>query len=855
METPYYWLAPAFATLTHQALFTGFDGVHGLELWRTDGTESGTVMVRDICPGVCSGIREQQLVVFGNRVYFEASDGVFGEELWVSDGSWAGTHRVADIHPGFESSHPSWITPVGERLYFTVRTPGAGTELWLTDGTAEGTQAVVDPKPGADLSDLGLLTAVGDQLFFFADDGSHGIELWHSDGTSLGSGMVTDLNPGPASAISQVLYPASISLPAFSPVASGNELLFRANDGTVGLELFATEASALTTRLVADLEPGPLGSNPERLTTVGDEVFFSAQTTLTGRELWRSSDGEAELVIDLYPGPDSSFPAVLGVHDEHLLFFADEPSTGSELRSLNLATQDVDLVTELVAGSEGAVVFAFYPAIATANGLFFPANDQVHGMEWWFTDGTPEGTRLTRDVSPGALHSTGYYRTLGTALPGGGALLSNIDPVFGMEPWRSDGSEAGTVLLADLNQQKSAFPPTVSWFLWVELQAGGGEALFLPSNPSKPGHPWRSDGTEPGTVPLTEAVLESHGLDGLTWTGETWFFRGTPWSGGSTPPPALWVHDEEPQSPRPVETIAGVGLLYPNFLTNSSGSLMLNSSESLWSTDGSPEGTVALGEEAVSADQFEEHVYLIRGDRLERLTSGGVVDVLVDLTPLGVQGARGLVVANSTRMFFVVPDSESGFEPWTTDGTPEGTLPLGDLRPGGVGSFVFRTGRPYGPVHLFVDDGGFVPVGNQVFFSADDGVHGEELWVSDGSPGGTQSLGDLFPGPTPSTPLWLTQVGGGLFFVATTPAYGRELWFSNGTPRGTKLALDLFPGPESAAPSELTLTSDLLFFAANHPDLGVELFTLDDMGHLNSQDINRGASSSSPTRITADERI
>jgi ELWxxDGT repeat protein len=84
-----------------------------------------------------------------------------------------------------------------------------------------------------------------------------------------------------------------------------------------------------------------------------------------------------------------------------------------------------------------------------------------------------------------------------------------------------------------------------------------------------------------------------------------------------------------------------------------------------------------------------------------------------------------------------------------------------------------------------------VPAGERAFFSAHDGKHGRELWVSDGTAAGTRMVKDIRPGATGSQPDTLTRVGSRVYFTANDGRRGRELWVSDGTAAGTHVVKDL----------------------------------------------------------------
>src|SRR5262245_45551968 len=88
------------------AYFRAYMPDSGEGLWRSDGTEAGTFVLRDLCPGDGYQSSQPEFAVLGTTVYFVASDCVLGDELWKSDGTPTGTQRVKDINPGPYSSDP-----------------------------------------------------------------------------------------------------------------------------------------------------------------------------------------------------------------------------------------------------------------------------------------------------------------------------------------------------------------------------------------------------------------------------------------------------------------------------------------------------------------------------------------------------------------------------------------------------------------------------------------------------------------------------------------------------------------------------------------------------------------------------
>ena len=294
-----------FVAAAVRTFFTATDVLHGTELWKTDGTSSGTVLVKDIWPGPLSS-NISGMTSFNGLLYFSANDGSHGNELWRSDGTSAGTYMLVNLYADTASftysSSPTWLTVMGSKLYFAANDGVTGAELWQTDGTSAGTALVKDIwASNSSGSSPAYLTVVNNTLYFAANDGTDGTELWKSDGTSAGTVMVKDIWSGSSSSA-----PMNFK-------AVGNTLFFAANDGGDGTELWKSDGTSSGTVMVRDIFPGAGNSSPSNLTAVGSTLFFTANDGTDGTELWKSdgtSSGTA-LVGDIYAGSSSSTPQYL----------------------------------------------------------------------------------------------------------------------------------------------------------------------------------------------------------------------------------------------------------------------------------------------------------------------------------------------------------------------------------------------------------------------------------------------------------------------------------------------------------------------------------------------------------------
>ncbi len=372
--------------------FENYTEAEGRELWKSDGTADGTVLVKDIRPGSTNSAVVEP-VAFNGQLYFSANDGVYGQELWKSDGTAAGTVMVKDIYPGISSASPQDLTVVGDTLFFVAIDETHAGELWKTDGTAAGTVLVSDINPAGSSFQVGQtwLTDVAGTLYFQADDGTHGRELWKSDGTGAGTGLVRDINN----------RGHSDSSPSEFTDVNGT-LYFTAADSDVGRELWKSDGTEAGTVLVRDIFPGTSTTRaPIQLTDVAGTLYFQADDGTHGRELWKSDGTSAGTVLvkDINPGSGDGSPNRFTVVNGTLLLDATDGSHGVELWTSDGTEAGTAMVKDIYPGTAQSFPQEF---TLVSNTLYFEADDDVHGRELWESDGTVAGTTLAADINAGS---------------------------------------------------------------------------------------------------------------------------------------------------------------------------------------------------------------------------------------------------------------------------------------------------------------------------------------------------------------------------------------------------------------------------------------------------------------------
>jgi ELWxxDGT repeat protein len=429
---------------------------------------------------------------------------------------------------------------------------------------------------------------------------------------SAGPYLVRDIRPGAGSSMDDP-YAGD-----FHPLQG--RVLFVANDGTHGLELWETNGTVAGTRLMADICPGACSSNPISFVSTGNTVIFQASDEVHGQELW-TSDGTitgTRLVLDIRPGADSGAPTMFVPLGDKILIDVLGAEYSHELWTTDGTAGGTRFVREI---SPARATAAQGPWVASGGLVFFAVNDGAVGNELWATNGTAEGTRLVKDICPGPCD--GMFALEGTAV--GGLLYFSASSGIGpRQLWRSDGTPDGTRSLGVL------FPGVPRAATLRNL------LLFAAGRDLGPYELWKSGGQLRDTLRVS-----------------------------SVSPLILF-----PWRERVVAT--GEEPAY---------------GQELWVTDGTPDGTV----------------------------------LVADINPGAAYSSPSDFVAHGDRLFFAATDTSHGRELWETDGTTEGTRLIADIRAGSDSGLSFASNA-----RLFKRVCSF---GDRIFFTASDGLSGDELWA------------------------------------------------------------------------------------------------------------------------------
>lgn len=792
------------AFVGRSAVFAGCtQDLQRCEPWTSDGTVAGTRRLRDITPGEY-GSNPREFLAVGGFVYFFA-DAPDGTGLWRTDATPQGTRRAA-LLPTF--SNPRTLIAAGARLYFLMgpnavsgsSSPRAA--LWTSDGTATGTRAVppFDRPRGRGPAVSRWIGTLGNALIFTGFDPAVGWQVYRTDGTAGGTRQLTGFSGEPffsggaASLGNRVVFqgPGQRLWTTAGTRASTQALAPLALSTVYQQPLFfVTQGRAVfggsTISESKDVEPWVTDGTPEGTFKLADlcpgecSTFLSFGATLLGQvqfwvagNLW-GTDGTPEGTRLLARGafaPQSQLPASIASARRRLVFAGfDEnasPLFPPGLKSTDGTPEGTRTLDLRLTSGLGSNPKAFTPVVDDV--LFFACSLQG---SLWKTDGTPETTIPLREVvsfcndptrpAPIVLDGIAYFQATGPQ--------PSVDEV-----WRSDGTLAGTYPVTSVGPERAVSALTaLDGELFFFTDAVNGDVQTAVSQL------WRSDGTPEGTAEVYE--LDRRYYSSLTTAGGKMFFVA--WLPDE--PMMLYASDGTQAGTRPLTGMS----VAQDFVELGDEVFFLAVDDfgrafgSIYKTDGTPEGTRQLAPPGNRVDSIPDlavyggRLYFMGLDLVDPTRSDGIPTLFrSDGTVAGTVRLKtfdkddtGLLpefpfprfTEGAGALFFVASDKAHGSEPWKTDGTAAGTVLVRDVWPGPKSSRIGTIGISGA-------------AGDRIFFSADDGEHGVELWTSDGTATGTRLVADVSEGPRSSSPREITRIGNRLFFSADDGITGREPW-------------------------------------------------------------------------------
>ncbi|MBL8722500.1 MAG: hypothetical protein JNK49_00555 [Planctomycetes bacterium] len=506
----------------------------GYELWSTDGTAAGTAQVADLMPGQAGSHPEHLqatpqalwlrvllptgrrllridpghqrtdvgpipndapsgfaavspisgFLPFAGGVLFTGIDSL-GDELWVAPANGAAPQPIdlAVANSGLLLTGPNTVAVAGERLLFSASRLGSGNELVSTDGTTAGTQWL-ELTPGAAsefASPNGAIARYGDRFAFVSRN-----RAAVSDGTLAGTQPL--LTPTPASSevacrvrdrevwfltqgalhrsdgtqasTVRVVPPGSSVLPFSNFAFAANRLVLLGYDEVYGSDGVAPPQSLMPVSVNRVLHQGnglglvvapgglwatdgTVAGTVSLLVSPGQQIWPANSVVragtvylLVGSELYASDGTRAGTQrLGVLPAlasvetPFNSRPSPLVVTDREIFLVASTPATGRELWQLDRALGQFTLVRDFAPGRFDGVDQAV--PLGAGDLVLVAAGDEAVGNEPYVTDGTSAGTFLLADIHPGSGNSN--PQLLGIA--GARILMLADDGVHGRELW------------------------------------------------------------------------------------------------------------------------------------------------------------------------------------------------------------------------------------------------------------------------------------------------------------------------------------------------------------------------------------------------------------------------------------
>ena len=791
--------AGGFVSLPDEsALFVADDGDHGSELWRTDGTAAGTVMVVDLVPGP-EGSVVRGLSVVDGVAYFAA--GERDTQLWRSDGTAAGTRKLATL--------PRWEREVGFRPFgkgevaVGVGKYAGGLDFYATDGTAAGTRKL-DVVPAQEGRVPERWETAGGYLYFDFDH-----DLWRSDGTRAGTVRIEDarsavrllvvgdhlVTVGPQ--LAAVAPGESKGTPIFwkdgyqEPEASWNaesidgRLYFHTRWGFMSWAPGEAQPTAIDETPSQAISSGSVDGSAE-IVRSGERLFWSAGTSRLGGAALQTKgpDGVKQIGEDL-KDPEDFF----SLGDGRVLFAAENLRTNAVLPTLWISDG-----TE--AGTREITARPYWWAselIRTRNGVVGPWSSPETGSELFRLDAGFTRVDLLRDIN---------RRTVGSE-PAEAARVGDRVVFKTHEQqalWVTDGSFDGTSRLLERDSGGRPLDP-------VGIASDDELAMFAARDGI-----YRTDGTSGGTRRIVDLGAWPESFSPLARLGDVTVFTARPESQDADTND-LWSTDGTAAGTQRLTT--GADLRGATVALGRTGTMLVPGWTELWASDGTAAGTRQLFSDALQWPGTPEAIEVdngflasvgdaARGSELWHLDPTGRNPRLVkDIVPGEVGSTPRYFNRVGNRVLFAALGDDWSLPQWhSMDLATEQIEPMRWLE--GWFDYDSPTTTAGGVTYLTTYSG------DSVF-----------LYRTDGTPAGTHLL-HRYDGYALDAPAGFTHLDGVTYFTAEDEQHGHELWHTDGTPAGTRLVRDIVPGPESSYPSDFVATERFLFFTAYDERYGFE---------------------------------
>lgn len=337
------WPSNGIVQMNGVAYFGAVETVNGpFGLWKSDGTPEGTELVREFALGNLT-----YLTVHKDTLYFTAYDETFGLEIWKSDGTFNGTHVAVDHTPGITGTRYLDMISAGGNLFVSAETDSTGFELFMLDSTYSRLKLVKDIFPGTSSGRPSFIEALNGVLFFQANDGVHGYELWRTDGTEEGTSMVKNIAAGLSAGLRYSFFHAHIDC----------ELYFIGWTQEDGFEFWKSDGTSDGTVMLEGMFPDPMQAviNP---ISKQDHFYYTTYDPENGSVLWKSNgspEGTVQVLgSDLLTVRNPSNRDVFEIIGETLYFTGYTRELGFELYRTTVDTFDcandpvlVSSITEL----------------------------------------------------------------------------------------------------------------------------------------------------------------------------------------------------------------------------------------------------------------------------------------------------------------------------------------------------------------------------------------------------------------------------------------------------------------------------------------------------------------------------